>query len=115
MTNKKKLGALLPDEPPRPVIRRGQGVRLSTDAPAQQEEIEKQTNVEAEKSANVEAEKSTEVEIEKRRKVERTKPGYEIRTDLLRAVKRLAVDENRFNYEIIEEALEEYLTKKGRL
>ena len=107
MTNKKKLGALLPDEPPRPVIRRGQGVRLSTDAPAQQEEIEK--------PINVEAEKSTEVEIEKRRKVERTKPGYEIRTDLLRAVKRLAVDENRFNYEIIEEALEEYLTKKGRL
>lgn len=101
MADKKTLGALLPDDAVKP-IRRGQGMRLTTDADMQ-EEIEKSTKVEAE------------ISTEKLSKVERRKPGYEIRTDLLRAAKKLAIDEDRFNYEIVEDALEEYLKKKGRL
>jgi hypothetical protein len=113
MTDKKKLANMLPDEPAKPVLRRGRGLAFSTDTPAtQQEETETGRNVETEKSTDEEGEKGRK---ETAPKVERTKPGYEIRTDLLKAVRRLAVDEDRFNYEIIEEALEEYLRKKGRL
>ncbi len=102
MADKKKLERYLPDTPAQPAIRRGQGLQLTTEIAAQEE-----------------AENSRNREIEKRRKVEnkvpRQKPGYEIRTDLLKAVKRLALEEDRFNYEIIEEALEQYLTARGRL
>jgi hypothetical protein len=104
--NKHKLAGLLPDEPVKPVIRRGQGIRLSTDV--QNEEHTDQVK-------NQEMEKSRNIEKEKREKVEREKPGYAIRKDLLLAAKRLALDEDRFNYEVIEEALEEYLKKKGKL
>jgi len=98
MADKRKLGAMVDDDEPKPVFRRGQGMRLSTD-PEVQEEIEKSINVETEKPP----------------KVPRRKPGYEIRIDLLNEAKKLAVDEGRFNYEIVEDALEDYLKKKGRL
>ncbi len=113
MSTKKKLGDLLPDEPAKPVIRRGQGIRFSTDSVVD-EETEGGRNREIENSTNVEIEKS----IKSGRKaqgVERVKPGYEVRKDLLLAVKRLALDEDRFNYEIVEDALEAYLRSKGRL
>ena len=116
MANRKRLGELLPEEAKKPVIKRGQGIRLSTEAQAENGQGDTAT------STNVETEKSPFEEIEKGRKVgkkthgvERVKPGYEVRRDLLLAVKRLALDEDRFNYEIVEEALEEYLRKKGRL
>lgn len=122
MADKKKLTDMLPNSPQPPVIRRGQGFRLSTDAPSPTtselsvttEETEKRGNEEIEKRGNEEIEKRTLV-VPKREKVERVKPGYEIRKDLLQAVKRLAIDEDRFNYEIVEEALEEYLRNKGKL
>ena len=38
--------------------------------------------------------------------VERIKPGYSIRKDLIRACKRIAFEEDRNIYEIIEEGLE---------
>ena len=113
MSTKKKLGDMLPDEPAKPVIRRGQGIRFSTDS-TDGEEIEKSRNVEIENSRDVEMEKT----IKSGRKtqgIERVKPGYEVRKDLLLAVKRLALDEDRFNYEIVEDALEAYLRSKGRL
>ncbi len=113
MSTKKKLGDMLPDEPAKPVIRRGQGIRFSTDS-TPEEEIEKSRNVETDNSTDAEMEKS----IKPGRKaqgVERVKPGYEVRKDLLLAVKRLALDEDRFNYEIVEDALEAYLRSKGRL
>ncbi len=107
MADKKKLGEMLPDEPVKPIIRRGQGIRFSTDTPLASP-VDQLANDE-------EIEKSRKVEKEKTIKVEREKPGYAIRKDLLLAAKRLAVDEDRFNYDVIEEALEEYLKKKGRL
>ncbi len=109
MADKQKLRGMVPNKQPT-TLRRGQGVRFSTD-PSVQEETEKSSNVEIEKSSNVETEKGT---VEKPR-VPRRKPGYEIRIDLLNEAKKLAVDEGRFNYEIVEDALEEYLRKKGRL
>ena len=112
MANKKKLEELLPEEPASPVIRRGKGIHLSTDV-QQQAEHPSPRSGEIEKGRNVEIEKRT--SSRQGNRIERVKPGYEVRKDLLQAVKRLAVDEDRFNYEIVEEALEEYLRKKGRL
>ncbi len=102
MADKRKLEAMVSDDEPKPTYRRGQGMRFSTD-PGVQEEIEKSSKVEKEKYA------------EEKPKVLRRKPGYEIRIDLLNEAKKLAVDEGRFNYEIVEDALEDYLKKKGRL
>src|SRR4028119_1153523 len=76
--NKHKLAGLLPDEPVKPVIRRGQGIRLSTDV---------QSEEHTDQAKNQEMEKSRNVEKEKREKVEREKPGYAIRKDLLLAAK----------------------------
>ena len=114
MANRKKLEELLPEEPTSPVIRRGKGIHLSTD-------VQQEQQAEPASPTSGELENGRKVEIEKRtssrqgNRIERVKPGYEVRKDLLQAVKRLAVDEDRFNYEIVEEALEEYLRKKGRL
>ncbi len=47
--------------------------------------------------------------------VTRTKTNYEIRDDYVLAMKRLAVDEGRKIYEVLESAIKEYLKKKGRL
>ena len=98
MSTKKKLGDMLPDEPAKPVIRRGQGIRFSTDSTSE-EDTGKSRNREIENSTDMEVEKSTKPG-RKARGVERVKPGYEVRKDLLLAVKRLALDEDRFNYEM---------------
>lgn len=110
MADKRKLSAMVDDDEPKPVFRRGQGMRFSTDATVQ-EEIENSSKVEVENSSKVETKK----DAEEKPKVPRRKPGYEIRIDLLNEAKKLAVDEGRFNYEIVEDALEDYLRKKGRL
>jgi hypothetical protein len=54
-------------------------------------------------------------EFKKSRKEEspftRVKTNYEIRQDYVRALKRIAVDEERKIYEVIEEAIAEYLER----
>jgi hypothetical protein len=45
------------------------------------------------------------------RPVTRIKTNYEIRQDYVRALKRIAVDEERKIYEVIEEAIAEYLKR----
>jgi hypothetical protein len=55
-------------------------------------------------------------EIKKSRKEEspfpRVKTNYEIRQDYVQALKRVAVDENRKIYEVMEEAIAEYLDRR---
>jgi undecaprenyl pyrophosphate synthase len=54
-------------------------------------------------------------EIKKSRKEEggvtRVKTNYEIRQDYVRALKRIAVDEERKIYDVLEEAIGEYLKR----
>ena len=42
----------------------------------------------------------------------RTTRGYRLRDDLIKQCKRIAVEEERKLYEVMEEALEEYLSRK---
>lgn len=46
--------------------------------------------------------------------IERIKPGYSIRKDLLRECKRLAFEEDRNIYEIIEEGLEMVINSRKK-
>ena len=50
-----------------------------------------------------------------RQTVERIKPGYSIRKDLIRECKRIAFDEERNIYEIIEEGLEMVINSRKKL
>ena len=52
-------------------------------------------------------------EARTKQKVKRVKPGYELREDLVKACKRIAFEEERHNYEIVEEALEQYLARRA--
>ncbi len=45
-------------------------------------------------------------------KVPRIKTNYEIREDYVRAVKRIAVDDGRKIYEVLEEAIAQYLDRR---
>lgn len=47
--------------------------------------------------------------------IERKKTNYELRKDYVAGLKKIAADEDRPIYEIIEEALQQYLTAKGRI
>jgi hypothetical protein len=47
--------------------------------------------------------------------VERIKPGYSLRKDLLRECKRIAFDEERNIYEIIEEGLQMVINSRKKL
>lgn len=47
--------------------------------------------------------------------VERIKPGYSIRKDLIRECKRIAFDEERNIYEIIEEGLQMVINSRKKL
>lgn len=105
-TDKENLAKSLASNTSRPAIRRGQGIRLSTDQPATPE-----LPVDV-PSANQEIEKSGKEERTKQ-KVKRVKPGYELREDLVKACKRIAFEEERHNYEIVEEALEQYLARRA--
>jgi hypothetical protein len=47
-------------------------------------------------------------------KPKRTTRGYRLRDDLVKRCKRIAVEEERKLYEVMEEALEEYLARRGQ-
>ncbi len=105
-TDKGDLAKSLTSNTSRPAIRRGQGIRLSTDTlttPDLPADVS---------SRNQEIEKSRKEERTKQ-KVKRVKPGYELREDLVKACKRIAFEEERHNYEIVEEALEQYLARRA--
>src|SRR5437763_15775643 len=100
MADKNKLAGMLNSEG---AIRKGKGYRLST-APADEQPVEQEQAPTEQSSRNLENLKSRKEEGVKRRKL-----GYEIREALIRQCKQVALDEDRKIYEVIEEALEEYL------
>lgn len=114
VNTKKKLEQYLPAKLERPELRRGKGVHLTTETDAQTQEGEISRNVDLHKSTNVETLKSTTIG-NKDTKVKRRQPGWELRVDLIKATQRIAIDEDRYNYEIVEEALMEYLERRGNI
>lgn len=97
MADKNKLAAGLGQAPTKPIIRRGQGVRLSTDQAEETPQIEEGTIA---LSHN---------RIIAPEKIQRVNRGYKLREDVIKACKTLANDTDRNLYEIMETALIDYL------
>lgn len=97
MADKNKLAAGLGQAPSKPVIRRGQGVRLSTD------QAEEATQ-EHERTIAPTQQRTSAIE-----KIQRVNRGYKLREDIIKACKTLANDTDRNLYEVMETALIDYL------
>ena len=104
MAAKDKLANLLSEDPqpPRP-IKRGQGVRLSTEAPPEEP---------AQQLGSATSHSRTPARSHQH-EVVRVNRGYKLREDLIKACKRLALDTDRNLYEVMEEALREHLRRHG--
>jgi len=92
---KDKLNNLLNNQPPKPEIRRGVGYKLSTDENAQTQESEITLS-----HNNTSVKPIT---------PERVTRGYRFREDLIDTYKMRALKTKRKLYQVMEEALEEYL------
>jgi undecaprenyl pyrophosphate synthase len=92
---KKPLAELLGGGDDKPAIRRGQGLRLSTEVPS------KGNRTIAQSHNRTEAPK-------------RVNRGYKLREDLIKACKRIALDQDRTLYDVMEEALQQYIQSRGQ-
>lgn len=105
---KKDLAAMLGGDAPKPQIRRGLGVRLSTeDAPAAA--LQERSITASQNSEIAQSQKRTNAESQDKPK--RVNRGYMLREDLIRDMRVLAVQEGRNLYEVMEEAFEAYLER----
>jgi len=100
-------------------IPRGPGFRLSTDV-AQEAPATSPAEPIAEPqiSNSAEVPERTNAETQNRKKAPqpiRVNRGVSVREDLIIECKRLALDDRRKLYEILDEALTEYLQRRGRL
>lgn len=106
---KKNIAALLSHDSPKPTVRRGQGMRLSTEdtpiAPPAHEDAGTQ------RRRNAKAQKRKDAETQSMRP-KRVNRGYMLREDLIKGLRLLAVEEDRKLYEVMEEALAEYLARR---
>ncbi|MBA2681533.1 MAG: hypothetical protein H0U76_24430 [Ktedonobacteraceae bacterium] len=98
--DKAKLSSMLNKQTPQPVLRKGQGFNLSTEA-----QYEPDQSVQNAESAEVRNHTTAPP------KPKRSKRGYELRDDLVRECKQIALDENRKLYQVMEQAIEEYLAR----
>jgi hypothetical protein len=124
MATKKPLADMLNRESEKPQIRRGQGMRLSTEPVSPEEEQHEQdtqerTNASAQERTNASAQERTNASAQEQTVApaqkdapKRVNRGYMLREDLITSCKLIAVKEGRKLYEVMEEALEEYLHKK---
>jgi|GEM_PF-1648175 len=130
--SKQDLSDMLGGDPLKPAIRRGQGLRLSTEAPAAEPQersiaasqsseaaASQSSDFAASQSSDFAASQSSDFATsQKRRNAEtqrgpkRVNRGYMLREDLIKDFKRLAVEEDRKLYEVMEEALEQYLAQR---
>jgi len=111
MADKKKdLTSMLRGEVAKPPLRRGQGVRLSTEAAPPAAETQERTNAASQQDENAETQKRTIAETQAKPK--RVNRGYMLREDLIRDMRVLAVQEGRNLYEVMEEAFEAYLERR---
>jgi hypothetical protein len=133
MATKEDLDKLFDADIPKPAIRRGQGLKLSTESsPPDQtetdqdkiqpvEEIEEQTDPVISLEALLSDQVNTNKELAEKKTIsladlpvrhKRVNRGYKLREDLIKRCKMIAVEENRKLYEVMEEALALYLAQK---
>lgn len=133
MPAKNELDAMLGGEQKKPPIRRGRGMQLSTEpqadaetqerinAATQESEIAKSQSSEIVETHNSddakvqEGENAVSQDSEKAKdkpKWKRVNRGYTIRDDLIKTLKRLALDDERNMYELMEDALQEYIERR---
>ncbi len=108
MAGKKDLSILLSAESAKPALRRGQGMRLSTDAAGSEEEPKNAQTQEGEFAQSHERTNAKDEPL-------RVNRGYKLREDLIKACKRIALEEDRHLYEVMEQALEEYLAQHAAI
>jgi len=123
MPAKKDLASLLGGggDTPLPEIRRGQGMRLSTEQDHPQGQDDR-TSAETQDRTSAETQDRTSAETQDRTSAEtrkgapearvRINRGYALREDLVKDLKRVALDEDRKLYEVMDEALEQYLARR---
>src|SRR2546423_1126999 len=113
MSAKPDVKALLQQKQSRPVIHRGTDLELGI---TQEENTQVQDNsaiAELQTPLDTEKKNSGIAEARKSARTEgKTKTGWEIRTDLVRAFKILAVEQGNRDYQVIEEAMTEYLERR---
>jgi hypothetical protein len=118
MPSKRNLSAALGGELPKKNIQKGEGFRLSATSEQEAEMHSRVQDREPEIGTSAHRQESTRAQEHKSTRaqdVQRPSKGQRIRLDYLKEIKRIAFEEERNDYEVIEEALEEYLKKKGRL
>lgn len=103
---KRDLGSLLGGDAAKPSIRRGQGMRLSTEPASPEVPAQEEINAETQKRESAETQKRTIAETQKR-----INRGYALREDLIKGCKRIALEDDRNLYEVMEEALEQYIVR----
>jgi hypothetical protein len=71
------------------------------------EQLPEAASVQENKSAKVQESRTA-----RTAKIERVTRGFQMRTDLIKALRRIAFEEDRNLYEVMEEAVEEYLARR---
>ena len=134
MATKKELDGLLggDDSPKKPIIRRGQGLRLSTESqpetlqqkpdqdnkqpPEEPITMQSPSPEQTNQRTNAISQNRTSAKVRNRAdlpvRLKRVNRGYKLREDLIKACKRIALEEDRKLYEVMEEALAQYVAQK---
>ncbi len=105
-SNKQNLSDLLGGPGTPPEIRRGRGMRLST------EPVESTDGVNDAAQPTAQNAQSHDRTNAKSRQPARVNRGYALREDYVKQLKRIAVEEDRKLYEVMEEALAQYLARR---
>jgi hypothetical protein len=103
-SNKQNLSDLLGGAGAPPEIRRGRGMRLSTESA--------EVAIGAAQPDAPENAQSQDRTSAKSRQPSRVNRGYALREDYVKQLKRIAVEEDRKLYEVMEEALAQYLERR---
>lgn len=106
-SNKQNLSDLLGGAGAPPEIRRGRGMRLSTE-PAEVAEVAIGA-AQPDAPENAQPHDRTSAKSHQPSRVNR---GYALREDYVKQLKRIAVEEDRKLYEVMEEALAQYLERR---
>jgi len=106
-SNKQNLSDMLGGPGTPPEIRRGRGMRLSTEPV----ESTNGANDAAQPAAPKNAQSQDRMNAESRQP-SRVNRGYALREDYVKQLKRIAVEEDRKLYEVMEEALAQYLARR---
>ncbi len=106
-SNKQNLSDMLGGPGMPPEIRRGRGMRLSTEPVDATDVTTNAAQLDAPENAQSQDRTSA-----KSRQPSRVNRGYALREDYVKQLKRIAVDEDRKLYEVMEEALAQYLARR---